>query len=172
MTGFLGAPAAYGASQGGLNGGPADVSNRTLHEIYLRPWLFMGSVGMRSAMASHNTVNDIPAHGNEWLIQTALRRTFNFSQGVVLSDCNDIGVLADFGYARNGTEAAALGLKAGVDWDLQCGTNPDSWSYNKLGDVRFPPCYLPCSPLHIPLLSAGRLNPTSAPSPYTVSQPP
>jgi beta-glucosidase len=23
--------------------------------------------------------------------------------------------------------------RAGVDWDLQCGSDPDKWSYNKLG---------------------------------------
>jgi len=98
----------------------------------------MGGAGMRAAMASHNTVDDIPAHANEWLIQQTLRRAFNFSQGVVLSDCNDIGVLAAYGYARNTTEAAAMGLRAGVDWDLQCGNDPSKWSYNKLGDVRSP----------------------------------
>ena len=33
--------AAYGASEGGLNGGPAAISNRTLHEVFLRPWKAM-----------------------------------------------------------------------------------------------------------------------------------
>jgi beta-glucosidase len=35
--------AGYGAATGGLNGGPADVTNRTLHEIYLKPWRALGA---------------------------------------------------------------------------------------------------------------------------------
>ena len=61
--------AAYGAATGALNGGPADVNNRTLHEVYLRPWIALAQAGVRALMPSHNTVNDIPAHGNEWLIK-------------------------------------------------------------------------------------------------------
>ena len=60
--------AAYGAAIGALNGGPADVSNRTLHEIYLRPWIALARAGVRAVMPSHNTVGDIPAHGNKWLL--------------------------------------------------------------------------------------------------------
>jgi beta-glucosidase len=44
--------AAYGASIGGLNGGPADVSNRTLHEVYLRPWMALSRAGVRAVMPS------------------------------------------------------------------------------------------------------------------------
>ena len=123
--------AAYGASAGGLNGGAADVSNRTLHEYFLRPWIAIGRAGVRSAMASHNTVHDIPAHANEQLIDE-LRGSFSFGEGVILSDCDDIGVIYDFRMAANRTQAAALALKAGVDWDLQCGTDPIKWSYNKV----------------------------------------
>lgn len=60
--------AAYGAAIGALNGGPADVSNRTLHEVYLRPWIALARAGVRAVMPSHNTVGDIPAHGNKWLL--------------------------------------------------------------------------------------------------------
>lgn len=113
--------AAYGAAMGGLNGGPADITNRTLHEVYLRPWVAVAKAGARACMPSHNTINDIPAHGNEWAIRRTLRQEFGFDKGVALSDCNDIGVLLDFGFAKNHSHAAALALQAGVDWDLQCG---------------------------------------------------
>lgn len=126
--------AAYGAAQGGLNGGAADVSNRTLHEVYLRPWMALGSAGVRCAMASHNTVADVPAHANGPLLDE-LRNSFGFGTGVVLSDCDDIGAIQDFRMASDGTHAAALALAAGVDWDLQCGTDPEKWSYNKLPEA-------------------------------------
>ena len=51
-----------------------------------------------------------------------------------------------------------LALKAGGDWDLQCGTDPAKWSYNKLGSamdqgtsfivVQGPPS---CGALHVKL---------------------
>ena len=110
--------AAYGAATGALNGGPADVNNRTLHEVYLRPWIALAQAGVRALMPSHNTVNDIPAHGNAWLIKRTLREEFGASYAVALSDCNDIGAIYSFGIAANHSEAAAMALKAGVDWDL------------------------------------------------------
>eukprot|EP00041_Stephanoeca_diplocostata_P011307 m.184813 g.184813 ORF g.184813 m.184813 type:complete len:797 (-) comp18490_c0_seq2:182-2572(-) len=121
--------AAYGAAIGGLNGGPADVSNRTLHEIYLRPWMALAREGVRAVMPAHQTVHDIPAHGNGWLIDTTLRNTFGFGNGIALSDCNDVGAIYDARFAANQSEAAALALKAGVDWDLQCGGDPVNWGY-------------------------------------------
>jgi beta-glucosidase len=124
--------AAYGSPQGGLNGGPAIMSKRTLYEQYLRPWKKMAAAGLRAVMPAHNTVLDVPCHANEWLINDVLRDAFGFGKGVALSDCNDIGVLADFRIAANRSHAAALALKAGVDWDLQCGTDPQDWGYNAL----------------------------------------
>lgn len=123
--------AAYGASRGGLNGGEAAVGNRTLHDVYLRPWRAMAAAGLRACMPSHNAVLDVPAHASRWLIEDTLRGTFGF-EGVALSDCNDIGVINDFRFSTNATDAAAIALRAGVTWDLQCGNDPDHWSYNKL----------------------------------------
>ena len=37
-----------------------------------------------------------------------------------------------FVQATNRTDAAARALNAGVTWDLQCGTDPTKWGYNKL----------------------------------------
>ena len=124
---------AYGAAIGGLNGGPADVSNRTLHEVYLRPWIALGRAGVRAVMPAHNAVGDVPCHANRWMLQQKLRDEYGFGAGVALSDCDDIGALVSFGMAESRTHAAALALEAGVDWDLQCGDDPEKWSYNKLG---------------------------------------
>eukprot|EP00040_Diaphanoeca_grandis_P040838 m.262177 g.262177 ORF g.262177 m.262177 type:complete len:794 (-) comp44699_c0_seq1:67-2448(-) len=121
--------AAYGAAIGALNGGPADVSNRTLHEVYLRPWISLSQAGVRAVMPSHNTVHDIPAHANEWLIKRTLRQEFGLTYGVALSDCNDIGAIFSSGMAMNRSQAAALALTAGVDWDLQCGPDSQNWGY-------------------------------------------
>ena len=48
---------------------------------------------------------------------------------MALSDCNDIGAIFSSGIAANHSQAAAMALKAGVDWDLQCGTESQHWGY-------------------------------------------
>ena len=47
--------AAYGAASGGLNGAPADITNRSLHDHYLKPWRSLARANVRATMASHNT---------------------------------------------------------------------------------------------------------------------
>ena len=42
--------AAYGAATGGLNGAPAELSERTLREWYLRPWKAFAQAGGKGAM--------------------------------------------------------------------------------------------------------------------------
>ena len=41
---------AYGAAAGGLNGGPASITKRTLFDVFLRPWRSMAAAGLRSTM--------------------------------------------------------------------------------------------------------------------------
>lgn len=125
--------AAYGQPSGGLNGAPAQVTDIDMHDIFLRPWKAMARAGMGALMPAHNTVRNVPCHANEWLLNTTMRNTFRF-QGIMLSDCDDVGVLADYRFAANQSHAAALGLRAGVDWDLQCGTNSSKWAYNALNE--------------------------------------
>jgi hypothetical protein len=92
----------------------------------------MAAAGVRSVMPAHNTVLDIPCHANKWLIGDVLRDGFGFGHGVALSDCNDVAVLVDYRVAANRSHAAAISLRAGVDWDLQCGSDPTKWSFNTL----------------------------------------
>ena len=79
-------------------------------------------------MPAHQTVHDVPCHANAWLMQT-LRDGMGFGAGVALSDCDDVGQTYHARMAANRSHAAALALIAGVDWDLQCGTNPEEWGY-------------------------------------------
>jgi len=48
--------AAYGAALGGLNGGPAELSERTLREVFLKPWRAFAKNGGKGVMTAHNTV--------------------------------------------------------------------------------------------------------------------
>jgi beta-glucosidase-like glycosyl hydrolase len=75
-------------------------------------------------------------HGNTWVGQTLLRRELNWSLGLSVSDCSDIGALISWGLAANGTHAAALGLEASVDMDNMCSTNADGkWTYQHIEEA-------------------------------------
>ena len=123
--------AGYGHAAGGINGGVADMSNRTLLDVYLRPWRSMvAAAGLRSAMVSHQTVHDVPAHANAWLINGVLRGDYGFG-GFTISDEMDLGALGPWGWAvsDNISQAAAIGLRAGVDIDLQSGGDNGTMAY-------------------------------------------
>jgi len=107
------------------------MSNRTLQDIYLKPWRAFGAAGGRGVMPSHNTINGVPAHANGPLLNGQLRNGFGFGLGVSVSDCNDIGALEDFRIAANATDRAAIALRAGVDMDLMC-ADSSQWSYTSL----------------------------------------
>eukprot|EP00117_Sycon_ciliatum_P017575 scpid50308/ scgid5819/ Periplasmic beta-glucosidase; Beta-D-glucoside glucohydrolase; Cellobiase; Gentiobiase len=127
--------AAYGNAAGGQNAGPSHFDMQTLFDIYLKPWQAFAMHGGRGAMASHQTVNHLPCHGNPYLVNSILRETFGFGNGSITSDCNDISVLAQYRIAANATQAAAKGLQGGVDIDSMCGHDPSLHSYNRLGDA-------------------------------------
>ena len=124
--------AAYGAAEGGLNGQPAELSERTLREIFLRPWRAFAAAGGKGAMTAHNTVLNRPCHAHPYLVNDVFRKEFGFADGIIISDCNDIEALVNFRVAANTTHAAAKALAGGVDWDLQCGS---SSAYTLLGDA-------------------------------------
>ena len=115
--------AAYGAALGGLNGAPAELSERTLREFYLHSWRAFAKAGGKGAMTAHNSVLGRPCHAHPWLVNEVFRKEFSFGDGIIVSDCNDIEALVDFRVAANITDAAAEALKGGVDLDLQCGSN-------------------------------------------------
>ena len=115
--------AAYGAAIGGLNGAPAELSERTLREFFLKSWKAFAKAGGKGAMTAHNTVLDRPCHANPWLVNTVFREEFSFGDGIIVSDCNDIEALMDFRVAKDMPSAAAAALDGGVDLDLQCGSS-------------------------------------------------
>jgi beta-glucosidase len=76
---------AYGKAAGGQNVGQTEISERTLREIYLAPWRAMiTEAGLRGLMPSHQTIFDVPVHGNAWVGQTLLRGELNWTLGMIL----------------------------------------------------------------------------------------
>jgi len=75
-------------------------------------------------MASHNSVNGMPAHGNHWLLNQTLRELFNASDILIASDDSDIGQLTKFHIVSDLSSAAVLAIEAGMDQDLHAEAFP------------------------------------------------
>ncbi len=109
--------AAYGAAEGGRDYNTADLSDRTLHEIYLPPFKAAIDAGAQSVMAAFNEIAGLPMHANRPLIRGVLRDAWGFD-GVVVSDYTGILELIRHGIAADSAAAGRLALTAGVDVDM------------------------------------------------------
>jgi beta-glucosidase len=109
--------AAYGAAEAGRDYNAADMSERTLREVYLPPFKAAADAGAETFMSSFNTLNGIPSTANAFLLRKVLKGEWNFG-GFVVSDACAIGELVPHGLAANNTEAARLAVNAGLDMDM------------------------------------------------------
>lgn len=123
----------YTQEQNRLTGGNAVVDERTLQEIYTRPFAIGVEDGRPgSAMCAFNAVNGTPACGNDLLLNQILKRQLGF-EGWVMSDYG----------ATPSTEAAIL---AGMDQEMPGNFAPDE----------VPGSCLFCAPL-LDAVRAGRV---------------
>ena len=111
---------AYGAAVGGRDYDSADLSDRTLAEVYLPPFRAALDAGAGSVMSAFNDVSGIPMTAHRSLLTELLRDQWGFV-GVVLSDWNAIAELVNHGVAADRAEAGVLALTAGVDMDMVSG---------------------------------------------------
>ena len=116
--------AAYGAAEGGVDYNVADISERTLREVYLPPFKAAIDAGCATAMAAFADLAGIPAHGNHWLLTDILRGEMSFD-GLVVGDYNGDVELVAHGLAAEAREAAKLALMAGVDMSMASGIYRD-----------------------------------------------
>lgn len=108
---------AYGAAEGGRDYNIADISERTLREVYLPPFKAAVDAGAESVMASFNEVGGVPMHANGDLINDVLRKEWGWD-GLLVSDYTGVEELIKHGVAGNRTDSGVLGLRAGVDIDM------------------------------------------------------
>ena len=114
--------AAYGVPEAGTNVGPAEITRRTLLQMYLPAFhAAIRDANAQVVMASYNEIGGIPSHANRWMLTDLLRKQWGF-KGVVLSDYDGIEQLMSLHHvAGNLTDAAAMALRAGVDDDMPDG---------------------------------------------------
>ncbi|MCF7885076.1 MAG: beta-glucosidase BglX [Candidatus Marinimicrobia bacterium] len=110
--------AAYGGAIAGRDYNSVDLSMYDLYNIYLPPYKACIDAEAGTFMNSFNTLNGIPATGNQFLVNNILRDKWQFS-GLLLSDWNSIGELIPHGLAKNLKEAARIALQGSTDMDME-----------------------------------------------------
>jgi beta-glucosidase len=121
----------YSENRRGINAGFSDMSERRLREVYLPPFeAAVKEAQVGCVMPGHQDFNGVPCHMNTWLLEDVLRKEFGF-EGFIVSDNSDISRLHKMHFiAKNNTEAAILGLKAGLDMDLVLGRIEEDLTYH------------------------------------------
>jgi beta-glucosidase len=110
----------YGAAEGGRDYNTADMSDRTLRDIYLPPFRAAVDAGAKSVMAGFDALNGIPMHANRPLLTGVLRDQWHFD-GIIVSDYTGVMELTRHGVAASPAEAAERAINAGVDVDMVSG---------------------------------------------------
>jgi len=110
--------AAYGAAEGGRDYNTADISERTLREIYLPPFKAAVDAGAQTLMTSFNEIAGVPSSINKQLLTDILRKEWKFN-GFVVSDWESIDEVVAHGAAKNYEEAAQKAITAGLDMDME-----------------------------------------------------
>jgi len=108
---------AYGNVTAGRDYAPVDISERTLHEVHMVPFVAAVNAGVAAIMPAFTDLNGVPMTANKALLRDWLRGRLGFD-GLIISDYNAIAELIRHGIAADLAEAAALSLKAGVDIDM------------------------------------------------------
>jgi len=108
---------AYGPVTAGREYASVDISERTLREVHLPPFVAAVAAGVATIMPAFTDLAGVPMTAHTALLRDYLRGQLGFD-GVLVSDYNAIGELLRHGVAADLPEAAALALKAGVDIDM------------------------------------------------------
>ena len=99
----------------GINGAPCDISDRTLHEVFLPPFEACINEDVYTVMTAHNELNGVPCHGNKYLMTDILRDRWNF-KGFIVSDWMDIERMHDYHtIAPTLKDAYRISVESGMD---------------------------------------------------------
>ncbi len=106
-------------SYGGRDSNVSDTSERTMREVYLKPFEHcFKEGGAMSVMAAYNSWEGVPCSANERLLTEILRDEWGFG-GFVVSDYGGVeGVCGAHKLVDTDWKAQALCLKAGLDVNL------------------------------------------------------
>lgn len=110
--------AAYGFAEAGRDYNRSDVGTSTLYNVVFPPFKAAKEAGVKTFMNSFNTLNGVPATGDQFLQREILKGKWDF-KGFVVSDWASIKEMTDHGFAQDGKEAALKAVQAGSDMDME-----------------------------------------------------
>ncbi len=122
--------AVHGQPEGGTNVGPANYSERTIREYWLKPFeAAVKEAHVATVMPSYNEIDGIPSHSNKHLLLDILRYEWGF-QGLITSDYFGPTELRTVHHiVATEDEAGRLAFESGVDVEL-----PFNQAYGSLID--------------------------------------
>ena len=115
----------YSDSMGGRDYNITECSEWTLRNLHLIPFRAAAAAGVETVMSSFNTVDGRPAVTSRHTLTDILRGEWGFS-GFVVSDWNAVHEAIEWGYAKDGAEAARMALRAGNDMEMFSRHYPDN----------------------------------------------
>ncbi|MBN1180253.1 MAG: glycoside hydrolase family 3 C-terminal domain-containing protein [Anaerolineae bacterium] len=86
--------AGYSGTQGGRDSSEADLSERAMRSIYLRPFRAVVEAGCATLMAGYHAIDGTPCSANRWLLTEVLRDEWGFA-GFVVSDWKNVEHMND-----------------------------------------------------------------------------
>jgi beta-glucosidase len=102
---------------GGMERGAIEISERSLRENFLPPWVSAFNAGALGVMAGYPEIDDIPEHSSEKWNTDILRRELGF-KGIVESEGDGFDSIVYENVAANQQQAGAMALSSGVDMDI------------------------------------------------------
>lgn len=108
----------YGDAEGGRDYNTVDISERTLRERHLPPFIAAMDAGVGTVMTAFNEYDGVPATGSQFLLNQLLRDELEFD-GFVVTDYTSIPEMIQHGVAANEADAVELAMNANVDMDMQ-----------------------------------------------------
>ncbi len=108
----------YALSEGGRNCQEVHLGERELREVHTVPFEMAIAAGARGAMASYNSIDQVPVQASRALLTDLLRGELELP-GVLVSDLGGVDQLhSRHGVSSGPQHSAELALRAGLDVDL------------------------------------------------------
>lgn len=109
--------AAYGASEAGRDYNTVDMSDRHFRMFYLPPYKACVDSDAQAIMSSFNIFNGVPATANKYLLDTILRKEWNYT-GFTISDYTSTSEIMHHKIASTTKDVAKKCINAGLDHEM------------------------------------------------------
>lgn len=110
--------AGYSGAQGGRDAAEAELTERSLRSIHLRPFHAAVQAGCSTIMTAYQAIDGVPCTANRWLLRDVLREEWGFA-GMVVTDWGNVDRMVDCQrVSATVEEAAQRAVEAGNDMSM------------------------------------------------------